>query len=142
MRRFVLAALLLVASVGLEAQTHPCDQPPPASTTIAAGSPHRVQFCARASDNVEAMLARVDSTPFDLVAVTARTAPSATGQVLYESGQFLQVPRGTHVLTVAAYNRNALTGQLQLGAESAPFTFGAVDETPLPAAPAVKGVVR
>ena len=139
----VAAALAWCAGTLVEAQTHPCDQPPPPTTTIASGAPHRVAFCARASDNIEAAVVRVDSQPFDLVPVTPTTQPNATGLRFYTTGNFLQVPRGAHTLTVALYNRNAVTGQLQLGPESSPpFTFAAVDDTPLPAAPDVKGIVR
>lgn len=138
----VAIAALGVWAVTLRAQTHPCDQPAPSTTTILGGAPHRVQFCLPQSDQPEALLATVDGVATDLVPVTAKTGPSATGQALYESGLFLQVPRGTHVLVLAAYNRDQVTGQLQLGTASAPFTFAAVDDTPRPGAPTVKGVVR
>lgn len=137
----VVMLLLFGVSVGL-AQTHPCDQPAPTTTVIQSGAPHKISFCSLASDNVEAVVAYVDGQAFDLLAVTARTAPSATGMVLYESPLFLQTTRGEHVLEAATYNRNALTGQLQLGARSLPFGFAAVDNTPLPTAPAIKGVMR
>jgi hypothetical protein len=137
-----LSVILIGVASGVSAQTHPCDQPPPVSTTIASGAPHKVQFCLPQSDQPEALLARVDTVATDLVPVTAKTGPSVTGLVLYESAVFLQVSRGSHVLTIAAYNRNQLTGQLQLGAASAPFPFDAVDDTPLPTAPAIKGLVK
>jgi hypothetical protein len=143
MFRWVLlvAALLAIPAVA-HGQTHPCDQPPPPQSTIQSSSPHKVQFCLPQTDAPEAILAKVDGQPFDLVAVAAKTGPSTTGKVLYESAPFIQVPKGTHQLEVAAYNRNALTGTLQLGAFSSPLAFAAVDDTPKPAAPEVKGVVK
>jgi hypothetical protein len=99
-------------------------------------------MCLPQSANAEAVLAVVDAVPFDLVPITARTGPSATGQALYESGAFVQVSRGQHTLTLRAYNRNALTGQMQLGEASAPFNFSAVDDTPVPAAPKILNVIR
>ena len=141
-RTIGLVVILVGLASGAHAQTHPCDQPPPASTTIGSGAPHKVQWCSRQSDLIEALVAYVDGAPFDLLPVTAKTAPSATGDVLYESPGFLQVSRGSHVLILAVYNRNQLTGALQLGVPSPPFPFVAVDDTPLPTAPAIKGVVR
>ncbi len=124
-------------------QTHPCDQAPAATVTIASGAPHKVQLCAKATDNVEALLALVDATAHDLVPLVARTStPSATGLTLYESTPFVQVPRGQHTLTVRLYNKNELTGQMQLGDASAPFAFAAVDDTPAPAAAKILGVVK
>jgi hypothetical protein len=124
------------------AQTHPCDQAAPTTVTVLSGAPHKVQMCLPQSANAEAVLAVVDAVPFDLVPIVARTGPSATGQVLYESGAFVQVSRGQHTLTLRAYNRNALTGQMQLGEASAPFNFTAVDDTPVPAAPKILNVIR
>jgi hypothetical protein len=124
------------------AQTHPCDQSAPTTVTILSGAPHKVQMCLPQSANAEAVLAVVDAVPFDLVPIVARTGPSATGQVLYESGAFVQVSRGPHTLTLRAYNRNALTGQMQLGDPSLPFDFSAVDDTPVPAAPKILNVIR
>jgi hypothetical protein len=54
------------------AQTHPCDQAPAATVTIASGAPHKVQLCAQSSDNAEALLAVIDTTPFDLVPLVGR----------------------------------------------------------------------
>jgi len=141
-RTIGFVAILVAVASGVSAQTHPCDQPPPTSTTIGSGAPHKVQWCSRQSDLIEALVVYVDGTPFDLLPVTAKTAPSATGDVLYESPGFLQVARGSHVLILAVYNRNQLTGVLQLGVPSLPFPFAAVDDTPLPTAPAIKGVIR
>jgi hypothetical protein len=124
------------------AQTHPCDQPAPATVTIVSGAPHKVQLCLPQTAAAEAILAVIDATPFDLLPITAKTAPSTTGQVLYESGAFLQVAKGSHTLTVRAYNRNQLTGQMQLGDPSPPFSFAAVDDTPVAAAPKVITIIR
>lgn len=142
--RVILLSLILVTILeySVDAQSHPCDQPAPATVTIQSGAPHKVQFCSPANDGVEAVLANVDSVPTDLVPVVAKTAASATGLVLFETTLFLQVSRGAHTLTVASYNTNALTGALQLGPASSPFAFTAVDDTPLPIPPSLRGVVR
>jgi hypothetical protein len=138
-----LALLLaLVAAVEASAQTHPCDITAPSAQTIASAAPHRALFCQPGSENAEAVIAWVDGQAVDLLPVTAKSAPSTSGLVLYETSLFIQVARGLHVLELSTYNRNALTGQLQVGAKSAPFSFAAVDETPLPTAPAIKGVTR
>lgn len=131
---------LAMALVG--GQTHPCDQAPPTTVTIASGAPYKVQFCS--ADSPEAMVGYVDGTAFDMVPVVARTAtPSTTGYTLYESNPFIQVVKGQHQLLVRLYNRNALTGQLQLGdAMPAPFAFTAVDDTPKAAAPKIMGIIK
>jgi len=135
-----LASIIALAAF---AQAHPCDQSTPPTITLQSGAPHKVQFCSTLADAPEAMLSTVDATPFDLVPVTPKSQPSATGQVLYESGIFLQVGKGNHTLTLALYNRNALTGQLQLGdATPVPLSFAAVDDTPKAAAPKIIGIVK
>ena len=140
--------LILALVLGGGGQTHPCDQPPPATVTIASGSPHKAQFCQPQSDNAEAVLGILDAgTPnaanFDLVSVTLKTpTPNVAGLVMFETAAFIQVPKGSHTLTLRAYNKNQATGQSQLGAASDPFPFGAVDETPVPAAPKTKNVVK
>lgn len=139
----LVVLLSLVGGTPASAQTHPCDQAAPATVTIQSGAPHKVQFCAKASDNVEAILGLVDAQPFDLVPIVAKTAtPSATGMTLYESAAFVQVPKGQHTLTVRLYNKNEFTGQNQLGAASAPFVFTAADDTPAPAAPNILNVIK
>lgn len=143
-KTFVIGVALLfltLASLSL-AQTHPCDQPPPATTTIGSGAPHKASWCSAQGDKIEALLANIDGVPYDLLPVTAKTGPSATGKILYESPLFIQVPRGAHILTLATYNKSTVTGALQLGAVSAPFPFSAVDDTPVPTAPEIKGVSR
>jgi hypothetical protein len=130
------------AKILAAAQTHPCDQPPPATVTIASNAPHKVQLCAQQSDAPEALLAVVDSQNYDLLPITERTGASATGLVLYETTLFLQVPRGSHTLTLRLYNRNVLTGQLQLGVAAGPFPFVAADDTPPAAAPKFLGIIR
>ena len=139
----VLALLVSAATAGLQAQAHPCDVPQAPDQTIASGAPHRVEFCSLQTDQVEAAVAYVDGVAFDLLPVQALSQPNVGGYVLYITPTpFMQVGRGTHTLQVAAYNRDALTDALQLGARSAPFPFGAVDPTPLPTAPVVKRVLR
>jgi hypothetical protein len=141
-RKWLVLLCLLIPTLA-SAQTHPCDQAPAATVTIVSGAPHKVQFCAKSSDNVEALLGLVDTQPFDLVPLVAKTpTPNAAGLTLYESGAFVQVPKGQHTLTLRLYNKNELTGQMQLGEASAPFGFTAVDDTPLPAAPKVLNVVK
>ena len=145
MRKYLFAFALFVFALTLRLdarQTHPCDQAAPAQVTIQAGAPHKVQFCSPASDNVEAIVGYVDGTAFDMVSITAKTAPNAIGKVLYESAAFIQVPKGAHTLTVRAYNRDGLSGNLQLGAESAPLSFAAADSTPPASAPSIMGVVK
>jgi hypothetical protein len=124
------------------AQTHPCDQQTTSTQVIQSGAPHKVTWCSPASDNLQALVVYVDGQAYDLLAVTPLTAPSASGMVQYESPLFLQVSRGEHTLEAATYNRNQLSGQLQLGPKSGPFVFAAVDVTPLTTAPVIKGVSR
>jgi hypothetical protein len=144
MRTIILGVgLVLALAVPAQAQTHPCDQAASATVLIQSGAPHKVQFCAKATDNVEALLGLVDSQPFDLVPITSKTpTPSATGLTLYESGPFVQVPKGQHTLTLRLYNKNAFTGQLQLGAVSLPFAFSADDDTPPAEAPKILNIIR
>jgi hypothetical protein len=141
-RLFLTLALSLVLVAPAFAQTHPCDQAPPSAQTIASGAPHKAVFCSPAAEKVEAAIAWLDGQAVDLLPLTAKSAPSATGFVLYETTLFIQVAKGMHVLEVSAYNRDVLTQQLQQGAKSAPFSFAAADPLPLPTAPAIKGVTR
>ena len=141
MRRLLLACSLAAASSVVSAQGHPCDLAITAQT-IQSGAPYRLQFCSPVTDNVEAIVGYVDGAAFDLVPIVVKTGPSATGAALYESAPFIQVARGNHVIAAATYNRNGLSGQLQVGTTSAPFSFSAVDDTPRPAAAAIKGVIR
>ncbi len=144
--RFKTVAVLLLAVCLLagqsDAQTHPCDQPAPTNATIQSGAPYKAQFCSKQADKIEAVVGFVDGQAFDLLPVTAKTGPSATGLILYESPPFIQVAKGAHVLEVATYNRNLFTGQLQLGPKSPGFPFAADDDTPISAAPAIKGVAK
>ena len=55
----VALAVAAMSSSTVAAQTHPCDQPPLANQTIAAGAPHRAQFCAPAAARVEAAVGKV-----------------------------------------------------------------------------------
>lgn len=84
----------------------------------------------------------LDGAPIDLIAITAKSPASTTGLILFETTVFIQVARGTHNVTLATYNRNAITGASQLGPPSAPFIFAAVDDTPVAAAPLIKGIGR
>jgi hypothetical protein len=138
----LILALVLSLSSSAIAQEHPCDTNPSVAVTIQSGASYKVGFCTAASDNITAARGFVDGVVFDNLAVTAVSAPSASGQVLYETSAFVRVAKGTHVLEVASYNRNKLTGAVQLGAKSAPFSFSAEDDTPPPGAPAVKGLSR
>lgn len=143
MRKFLILLCFLVLPATAAAQTHPCDQPPAAQPTIQSGAPYRASFCALQSDKVEAALATVDSTAFDLLPLVLKTpTPSVSGKVLYETASFIQVPKGAHTLTIALYNKNTLTGLMQLGPASPPFPFAADDDTPKPAAAEIKGVVK
>ncbi len=136
MTKYVVMALVVLAPAIAAGQTHPCDENPPPQATIQSGAPHVVQFCGRQADNPEAMVALLDGTPFDLLPIVARTGPSTTGLVLYESGpSFIQVPKGSHTISVALYNRNVSTGQLQVGPFSDPLAFSAADEALPPVAP-------
>jgi hypothetical protein len=137
----VLAAAAALANVRVQAQTHPCDQAIPPNPTIASGAPYKAAFCSQQSDLIEAAVGYLDGVPYDLLPVTAKTGPSSTGKILYETPMFIQVSRGAHLLTVATYNRNTFLGTLQLGAPSAPFPFGA-DDSPVPAPPIVTGISR
>jgi len=139
----MLTVAAAIIALGMFAQGHPCDAPTPATMTIASGAPHRLQLCAQLTDAPEAMLVTVDGQNFDLVPITPKSQPSAVGQVVYESGQFLQVPKGNHTLQVALYNRNALTGQMQLGTPMPiPLSFAAVDDTPKAAAPKILNIIK
>jgi len=135
--------MIAAAAAGgtVRAQTHPCDQAVAQDPVIASGAPHKAAFCSPQADLIEAAIAYVDGVAVDLLAVTPKTGPSATGQILYETPLFIQVARGAHLLEMATYNRNTFTGQLQMGPRSAPFRFSA-DDSPIPAVPSVKGITR
>lgn len=136
---FIALAIMIYGSL-LNAQTHPCDQAAPATVTITSGAPYRVGVCSR--DNPEALLGIVDGVNHDLVPVVAKTAtPNALGETYYESNVFIQVGKGQHTLSVALYNRDS-SGQLQLGAATAPFGFTAVDSIPPAAAPKIMNIVK
>jgi len=137
----ILAAAASAATVRVQAQTHPCDQATVQNPTINSGAPHKAAFCQPQADLIEAAVAYVDTVAVDLLAVTAKTPPSATGKILYETPVFIQVSRGAHLLEMASYNRNTFTGQLQLGPRSSPFPFTA-DDSPVPVVPDVKGIQR
>src|SRR5262245_50427721 len=142
--RSILAALVLglLSASSDAAQAHPCDQPFPQQQTIASGAPQKLTFCQPLAEKPEALVAWIDGKVFDLLPITAKSAPNALGLVLYETQLFFQVAKGTHTLEAATYNRNAVTGQLQFGARSSPFSFGAEDDTPKPSAPLIVGVTR
>jgi len=140
-RRLLFLLFLLLPALA-SAQTHPCDQAAPTGTVIQSGAPHKVAFCSPSTDNVQAVVIYVDGQAYDLIAIVPLTAPSGSGFILYETPPLVQVARGDHEVRAATYNRNQLTGQLQVGPQSAPFVFGAVDPTPLTAPPVLKGVSR
>ncbi len=119
MKHLMAVGFTLVATTAAAAQ-HPCDVIPPTEQTISNGAAHSVQFCARASDEPEAVIAVVNGVPIDRIPVAAISDVSASGLMLYESIPFLQVTRGTHVFTLAVYNRNA-SGALQVGPPAGPF---------------------
>jgi hypothetical protein len=138
----VLAIVALFSSPA-SAQTHPCDEPTSSVQTIAAGAPHAVTLCEDQAANIEAVIVWIDGQAVDLQPIAAKSAANAAGLVLYETTQrFVQVAKGLHVVEAAAYNRNKLTGNLQVGAKSDPFSFAADDPTPVPAAPVIKGITR
>jgi hypothetical protein len=99
-------------------------------------------WCQPAADNIEALVVYLDGKAFDLLPISALTGPNAGGWVQYETALFLQVARGDHILEVAAYNRDILTKQLQVGLKTPPFLFAAVDNTPLPSAPVIKRISK
>jgi hypothetical protein len=119
MKYLIAVAFTLVATAAAAAQ-HPCDVNPPTEQTISSGAPHIVQFCARASDEPEAVIAVVNGVPIDRIPIAAISDVSASGLRLYESIPFLQVTRGTHVFTLAVYNRNA-SGALRMSPVAGPF---------------------
>jgi hypothetical protein len=141
--RVLLIGMIAAAAVGgtVQAQTHPCDQTIAPDPVIASAAPHKAAFCQPQTDLIEAAIAYVDGVAVDLLAVTPKTGPSATGMVLYETPLFIQVSRGAHILEMASYNRNTFTGELQMGSRSVPFPFSA-DDSPVPAGPTVKGILR
>lgn len=140
--RTLLAILFVLSTVRVEAQTHPCDTPLWSDQVLTSGAPYKVQFCHPQSERAEAALGTVNGIAFDLLPVTAISSMNATGYVLYETTSFIQVPKGTHQFYIQVYNKNVLTGALQLGALAGPFVFGADDPTPPPSAPKPVRLVR
>jgi hypothetical protein len=118
MKYLMAIGFTLVATAA--AAQHPCDMNPPTEQTISGGAAHSVQFCARASDLPEAVIAIVNGVPIDRIPIAAISDVSASGLRLYESIPFLQVTRGAHVFTLAVYNRHA-SGTLQMSAPAGPF---------------------
>ena len=118
MKYLMAVGFTLVATAA--AAQHPCDLNPPTEQTISDGSAYSVQFCARATDVPEAVIAVVDGVPIDRIPIAAISDSSASGLMLYETIPFLQVTRGAHVLTMAVYNRNA-SGALQVGPPTGPI---------------------
>ena len=121
MKYLMAVGFTLVATAA--AAQHPCDVNPPTEQTISTGAAHSAQFCARASEVPEAVIALVNGVPIDRIPIAAISDVSASGLMLYESIPFLQVTRGAHVLTLAVYNRNA-SGGLQVSPATGPiFVF-------------------
>ena len=125
MKHLMAIAFTFVATAA--AAQHPCDENPPTEQTISSGVAYRVQLCARASEGPEAVIAVVNGVPIDRVPIAAISDVSASGLILYESIPFLQVTQGTHVFTLAVYNRNG-SGELQVGPAAGPFSFPVVDQ--------------
>jgi hypothetical protein len=121
MKHLMAVGFILVATTAAAAQ-HPCDVNPPTEQIISTGAAHSVQFCARASDVPEAVIAVVNGVPIDRIPIAAISDVSASGLMLYESIPFLQVTRGAHVFTLAVYNRTA-SGALQVGPAAGPFSI-------------------
>ena len=79
--------------------------------------------------------------PLSAQTVHPMSAPSATGQVLYETPKDLTFPVGNYVLEAATRNREYAGGPLQEGAKSGPFSFAAVLFNPMPSAPTIRGLL-
>ena len=118
MKHLMAVGFILVATSA--AAQHPCDVNPPTEQTISRDAAYSVQFCARASEMPEAVVAVVNGVPIDRIPIAAISALSASGLMLYETIPFLQVTRGAHVLTMAVYNRTA-SGALQVGPPTGPI---------------------
>ena len=118
MKYLMAVGFTLVATAA--AAQHPCDVDPPTELTISNGAAHSVQFCARASEVPEAIIAVVNGVPIDRIPIAAISDRSVSGLILYETIPFLQVTRGAHVLTLAVYNRNA-SGALQVDPPTDPI---------------------
>ena len=117
--KYLMAVGFTLVATSAAAQ-HPCDVNPPTEQTISNDAAYSVQFCARASEMPEAVIAVVNGVPIDRIPIAAISALSASGLMLYETIPFLQVTRGAHVFTLAVYNRNA-SGALQVGPPTGPI---------------------
>jgi hypothetical protein len=141
MRILGVLVVVLVAS-SASAQTHPCDQPAPASVTVQSSGTYKPQFCAKPADGLEAFVIYLNGTASELRPLVMVAAPNAAGLALYEGPQDLRFPRGSYVVEVAVYNRQYEGGPVQASAKSNPLSLAAVDDTPAPAAPKLLGVGR
>ena len=83
MKHLMAVGFTLVATAAAAAQ-HPCDVDPPTELTISTGAAYSVQFCARASDMPEAVIAVVNGVPIDRIPIAAISDLSASGLMLYE----------------------------------------------------------
>jgi hypothetical protein len=136
MTRLCTAALvLLLPSLAAAQQAHPCDDPLEwEATTIQSGAAYYLEFCAPTASSIEAVALYLDGRAIEFVVVTAQGLPNGAGLVLYRTAPIIQVTRGPHTLEIAAYNRTAVEGTLQLGVRSGPFPFDGVDERAAPSA--------
>lgn len=142
MRYALTLALLMIASVPVGAQVHPCDTAAPISQTVSSSAVHRVQFCAKPSENPEALTVYVNGTASDLRPLTVVQAQNPSGLALYEGPRELQFPRGSYVVEVTIWNTPIPGGAVQESGKSNPLSLGVVDEQPPPSQPLLKGVTR
>lgn len=140
MRGALILALLLVSSPSFGQTAHPCDGPM-AQTPVASGAPLKVEFCARPADTPETAIVRIDAVVHPPQPITQTTPPNAAGLAAYQTTNFVQVTRGSHVATMSLTNRND-RGELQEGPLSNPFPFDAVDPKAPPSAPIITRVIR
>ena len=145
LRRCVcLVAVLLLPVRLLSAQTvHPCDVTTAPAAQIRANVVHKLAFCQPATDAIEDVVLYVtnfNGSPLTRT-ISPMSAPSTTGQVLYETPKDLTFPVGNYVLEAATRNREYAGGPLQEGAKSGPFSFAAVLFNPMPSAPTIRGLL-
>ena len=127
----IVVVVCILRGSALVAQNHPCDRPEADGQLVEPGAPYALQFCAADADHLEAAIVTLDGVPADLVPLVARSAPSATGEILHEAQLVIRPSRGVHTLTAAGYHRTA-SGELRVGPTSPPFTFTAGDATAAP----------
>lgn len=103
MKALIGLIVLLLSAVSASAQTHPCDQTPPANPNVA--SPVKVGFCypQASASQITSFKVYLDgsTTPIFSGPLTAIGTASASGQLYFETLS-LAVTQGSHSVQASA----------------------------------------